>query len=95
MSKDDHLSPLATDRPARAGGKPYWGRIARLTPFDRTLVQLDEMIDRLETKSLDVHVERKQLAELRRQRAALVQTESDSPAERTNSTTRLVSSSVA
>lgn len=28
ISADDHLSPLKTDRPARPGGEPYWGRIA-------------------------------------------------------------------
>lgn len=72
MSADDHLSPLQTDRPAFPGGEPYWGRIARLDPLDRTLVQMEEMIERLQFKSLDVRAERAKLAQLRKRQARLV-----------------------
>ena len=63
---DDHLSPLAVDRPAVPGGKPYWGRVARLGPLERVLVLFEEMIERLDAQGLDVSAERKQAAELRR-----------------------------
>jgi hypothetical protein len=39
----DGLPFAAGERPAgRAGGPPYWGRLARLTPLERTLVQFEE-----------------------------------------------------
>ncbi len=68
LSATDHLSPLQTDRPAIPGGKPYWGRIARLDPLSRTLVQMEEMAARLAARGLDVHAERVQLADLYRRR---------------------------
>ena len=73
---NDHLSPLIIERPAVPGGKPYWGRIARLEPLERVLVLFEEMIDRLAGQGLDVSVERSQAAGLR-QRATL---EADSEA---------------
>ena len=66
---DDHLSPLLVERPAKPGGAPYWGRIARLTPLERVLVLFDEMIERLSRQGLDVSEERIQAADLRRQAA--------------------------
>ncbi len=75
MSTDDHLSPLKTNRPARPGGEPYWGRIARLDPLSRTLVQMEEMIERLAAKGLDVAEERNQLASLHRRQADLEKAE--------------------
>lgn len=75
MSDDDHLSPLRVDRPALPGGEPYWTRIARLDPLARTLVQMEEMIQRLAAKGVEVAPERKQLAELQRRRAALTPVE--------------------
>jgi len=69
ISADDHLSPLRTDRPARPGGEPYWGRIARLDALSRTLVQMEELIARLAAKGVDVAEERRQLAALRRRQA--------------------------
>jgi len=71
MSKTDHLSPLVTDRPALPDGEPYWGRIARLDPLERTLVQMEELLGRLVAKGLDVAAEREQLAALRREAAEL------------------------
>ncbi len=71
ISADDHLSPLVTDRPAFPGGEPYWGRIARLDPLSRTLVQMEEMIERLALKGVDVGAHRTRLAQLRRRQAAL------------------------
>lgn len=64
---DDYLSPLVTERPAVPGGKPYWGRIARLAPLDRVLVLFEEMIDRLEARGLELDGERQELAELQAQ----------------------------
>lgn len=69
LPKDDHLSPLVIDRPAVPGGKPYWGRIARLAPLERTLVQFEDLIERLAEQGLDVKAERAQAADLRRQAA--------------------------
>jgi len=66
IAADDHLSPLLVDRPAVPGGPPYWGRIARLAPLERVLVQFEEMIGRLSAQGLDVTVERAQAADLRR-----------------------------
>ncbi|NLX96073.1 MAG: hypothetical protein GXY83_07845 [Rhodopirellula sp.] len=71
MSADDHLSPLATDRPALPGGEPYWARIARLDPLPRTLVQMEEMIQRLAAKGLDLAKERQILQGLQQQQASL------------------------
>lgn len=83
ISADDHLSPLATERPALPGGEPYWGRIARLDPLSRTLVQVEEMAGRLAAKGLDVAEERRQLVQLRARRAALeTENQGDAQAER-------------
>ncbi|MCX7046605.1 MAG: hypothetical protein NTX50_14105 [Candidatus Sumerlaeota bacterium] len=70
MNAGDHLSPLKVERPALPGGEPYWGRIARLMPLDRTLTQMEEMIGRLADKGLELAGERKQLTELRRRQAS-------------------------
>ncbi len=63
-------SPLAAarvDRPALPGGEPYWGAHRRGSiRSPRALRQMDEMIERLAAKGLDVAAERQQLAELRR-----------------------------
>ncbi len=67
MDAHDYLSPLVNDRPASPGGPLYWGRIARLAPLERTLVQFEEMIVRLAALGLEVGTERAELAELRRQ----------------------------
>ena len=67
MDAKDYLSPLLIDRPAMPGGPLYWGRIARMEPLERALVQFEEMIDRLAALGLDVDKERSELAKLRRQ----------------------------
>ena len=67
MDAADYLSPLVNDRPATPGGPAYWGRIARLTPAERALVQFKEMLDRLSALGLDVNRERAELADLRKQ----------------------------
>ncbi len=77
MSGDDHLSPLQTDRPATPGGAPYWGRIAKMDPLARTLLQMEEMIDRLASKGVTVEQERTLLAELRRRQASAAATEGE------------------
>lgn len=66
---DDHLSPLRVDRRALPGGAPYWGRIARLAPLERVLVQFEEMIERLSGQGLNVTAQRGQAADLRRRAA--------------------------
>jgi hypothetical protein len=66
MDTKDYLSPLVNDRPAVPGGPPYWGRLARLAPLERALVQFEEMLDRLAALGLDLGRERAELAELRR-----------------------------
>ena len=71
MRPGDHLSPLNVERPALPGGEPYWGRIARLDPLERTLTQFDEMIQRQAAKGLDVAGERKELARLRAAQTSL------------------------
>ncbi len=60
----------APSRPALPGGPPYWGRIAKLSPTERTLVQMAEMIDRIEKKGVDVQAERQQLDGLRQRQTA-------------------------
>jgi hypothetical protein len=67
MDATDYLSPLVNDRSATPGGPPYWGRLARLAPLERTLVQFEEMLARLAALGLDAGRERAELAELRRQ----------------------------
>lgn len=76
ISAEDHLSPLQAERPAVPGGSPYWGRIARLDPLDRTLVQMDEMLARLNAKSLEVSREHAELVGLRRRRRELSEAQS-------------------
>ncbi|MBN2505620.1 MAG: hypothetical protein JXQ71_02890 [Verrucomicrobia bacterium] len=70
MDGKDYLSPLLNDRPAVPGGPPYWGRLARLAPLERVLVQFEEMMGRLAGLGLDVRAEQSQLADLRRQAGA-------------------------
>ena len=70
MSADDHLSPLKTDRPAVPGGQPYWADLVRLDPLTRTLRQMEQLIERLADRGLDLTEERRQLADLRRQQVA-------------------------
>jgi hypothetical protein len=67
MDAKDYLSPLVNDRPALPGGPPYWGRLARLGPVERTLFQFEEMIERLAALGVGVGQERAELAEFRRQ----------------------------
>jgi hypothetical protein len=67
MNATDYLSPLVNDRPAVPGGPPYWGRLARLTSLERTLVQFEEMLERLALLGLDIREEQSELADLRQQ----------------------------
>ena len=71
MPEDDHLSPLATDRPAMPGGPAYWGTIARLDPIARVLTQIEDMLGRLAAKRVDVAAERQALSDLRGRQASL------------------------
>lgn len=57
MDAKDHLSPLHSTQ-------PYWSQLARLKPTERVLFQMDEMIERLAAKGVDVTVERQSLAAL-------------------------------
>jgi len=57
MSRRDHLSPLRRHH-------PYWTRIAKMTPVERTLTQMKDLADRLEAKGIDVSAERRELAQL-------------------------------
>ncbi len=59
---DDYLSPLLTERPARPGGAPYWGKLARLKRLDRVLALYSDLIDRLQRQGLDVGADRERLA---------------------------------
>ncbi|MFZ2639515.1 MAG: discoidin domain-containing protein [Verrucomicrobiia bacterium] len=70
ISTTDHLSPLFKDRPALPGGVPYWERIARMKPAERTLTLMEEMMTRLAAKGVDVAGERKELAALRQRLTA-------------------------
>lgn len=70
MAEDEELSPRVNDRPAVPGGPPYWGRLARLSPTERTLEQFGGMIDRLAAPGLDVAAERAELDSLRRRLAS-------------------------
>ena len=81
MTAADHLSPLQVDRPAIPGGRPYWAHLARLKPLDRVLTQMDEMLERLADKGLDVRVEREELASFRRRQSELDSVNPDSAAE--------------
>jgi hypothetical protein len=67
MDAKDYLSPLLNDRPADPGGPPYWGRLVRLAPLERTLIQFEEMIARLATLGLNLSRERAELTQLRQQ----------------------------
>lgn len=70
LDREDHLSPLIVERPAYPGGPPYWGRVAKLSHAERTLTLLEEMIDRLGKKGVDVLAERQRLATLRARQGA-------------------------
>ena len=65
MDAKDYLSPLLNDRPAMSGGAPYWGRMARLSPLERTLTQFGEMIERLSAQGVKTEVEQGELADLK------------------------------
>lgn len=71
MNTTDHLSPAKSDKPAIPGGKPYWGMIANLGPMARTLLQMGDLIGRLEEKGVNVAEEKKQLARLNEKADAL------------------------
>lgn len=73
VSHTDHLSPLVTDRPALPCGQGYWNRIARLTPTQRVLAQLEDMIERLAANGVATDRARETLRSLRR----LAQTRDD------------------
>lgn len=64
MNATDRLSPLQTDRPALPGGPMYWNHLASLGPVARTLLQMEDMIARLEEKGLNLADEKKQLEAL-------------------------------
>jgi hypothetical protein len=70
LDAQDYLSPLLHDRPAEPGGAPYWGRLARLAPVARVLIQLDEMTVRLSAQGLDTTAERNESAALHTRLAA-------------------------
>jgi hypothetical protein len=61
MSRRDHLSPLRRNH-------PYWTRIAKMTPVERTLTQLKDLADRLDAKEIDVSAERAELARLQKRK---------------------------
>ncbi|MHB1034750.1 MAG: HzsA-related protein [Pirellulales bacterium] len=71
MSRNDPLSPYVVDHPALPGGGPYWRELSQLDCLARVLRQMDDMLNRLAVRGLDVSVERREIAELRRRRAAL------------------------
>jgi hypothetical protein len=77
MNATDYLSPVVNDRPAVPGGPPYWGRLARMTPLERTLAQLEELLARLARLGLDVTKEQTELSDLRQQAEDPVAAESD------------------
>jgi len=63
LNATDHLSPLQKEI-------PYWSRIARLTPTERALTQMEEMLARLADKAVDVSAGQRELAALRQRLAA-------------------------
>jgi hypothetical protein len=71
ISHEDQLSPFRTDHAAEPGGKPYWKDLAQADSLSRVLRQLEEMIDRLAAKGLDVTAERGQLQQLRQRKSGL------------------------
>lgn len=74
LDATDYLSPLVNDRPAEPGGPLYWGRLARLSSLERTLFQLEALIDRLAAAGLEVSTERSELARLRQKAAQATET---------------------
>ena len=67
INSTDYLSPLYIDRPAIPDGEPYWGNIARLDALSRTLLQYEEMIERLTSRGVDTRLEYQELSDLKRQ----------------------------
>ena len=65
MDTQDYLSPLQNDRPANPGGPLYWKKIVSLPPLERTLLQFEELIERLAAQGLDVRSEQIELDTLR------------------------------
>ncbi len=63
MNATDHLSPLKKEI-------PYWSAIARLTPTERALTQLAELLARLAEKGVEVAAGRAELAGLKQRLAA-------------------------
>lgn len=69
LARDDYLSPLVHDRPAHPGGQPYWGRLARMDALTRTLVQFEELMERMGKQGVDTTRERAAGLALRRRAA--------------------------
>ena len=65
MDTQDYLSPLQNDRSAYPGGPLYWKEIVSLPPLERTLVQFEQLIERLAAQALDVRAEQTELDTLR------------------------------
>ena len=63
MNATDHLSPLKKEI-------PYWSALARLTPTERALTQLAELLARLAAKGVAVASGRSELAALQQRCAA-------------------------
>ncbi len=63
LNATDHLSPLKKDI-------PYWSAIARLTPTERALVQMEDLLARLAAKGVEVTSGSGELAVLRQRLAA-------------------------
>jgi hypothetical protein len=78
---DDPISPVKLNKPAKPGGEPYWSLLVQMDPISRALKQMEDMIERLAHKGIDVSDERVALEELRKQAATFKISEASDPTE--------------
>jgi hypothetical protein len=81
ISPDDPISPVKLNKPAIPGGKPYWPMLIQMDSLSRALKQMEDMIERLAHKGIDVSDERVELESLRKQVANLKRCEASDPTE--------------
>ncbi len=79
ISPDDPISPVRLNKPAIPGGDSYWPALVQMDPLSRALKQMEDMIERLTHKGVDVSDEREVLQDLRGQAEKLKATEPPNP----------------
>ncbi|MBP7936476.1 MAG: hypothetical protein KA354_17695 [Phycisphaerae bacterium] len=65
IAPNDPISPVALNKPALPGGRPYWPALVHMSPVDRALRQMQDLLERLADKGVVVASEHEELERLR------------------------------